>query len=177
MKIWIVSDTHFSHKKMLDYRPADYEQKIKQALRRNVRKEDLLIHLGDVCVGEDHPNSNWFKNALHCRTMLVIGNHDRKGFNWYMNNGWDFVANSFSLRFCGLKLLFSHIPQPYDKEVYDLNIHGHLHDMTYHNGDFVPTFFNDRQYSLVSMEFTKYQPIALETIIKKYELENRKKAL
>lgn len=175
MRIWIISDTHFSHEGILKFRPADHEKRIKENLKKMIRPEDLLIHLGDVSLGDDHPNHNWFKRSLHCRTMLVIGNHDHHSANWFMNNGWDFACHSFTLRFGGLKLLFSHIPQDYNKEMYDLNIHGHLHDNTHRLGDFEPTFFNDRQYSLISMEFSKYQPILLDTILKSYERQRSKK--
>lgn len=175
MRIWITSDTHFSHRGALKWRPADYEKRIKEHLRRNVKPEDLLIHLGDVSLGEEHPNHNWFKKALHCRTVLVIGNHDHKGFNWYMSNGWDFACATFSLKFCGLKLLFSHIPQDFDSNLYDLNIHGHLHESN-HRKDELPFLLNGKKYSLISLEFSNYQPILLDTIIKNYERQTIQKA-
>lgn len=175
MRIWITTDTHFSHTGALKWRPSDYEKRIKDNLRRNVRPEDLLIHLGDVSLGDEHPNHNWFKKSLHCRTVLVIGNHDHKSFNWYMNNGWDFACQTFSLKFGGFKLLFSHIPQDFDCGLYDLNIHGHLHENN-HRKDELPFLMNGRKYKLISLEFSNYQPIMLDTIIKQYERQTKQEA-
>lgn len=174
MRIWITSDTHFSHRGAFKWRPIDYEKRIKEHLRKNVKPEDLLIHLGDVSLGDEHPNHNWFKQKLRCRTVLVVGNHDHKSFNWYMNNGWDFACQTFTLKFGGLKLLFSHIPQDFDEKLYDLNIHGHLHESNHRTGE-LPFLMNKRKYSLISLEFSNYQPILLDTIIKQYEQQAIKK--
>ncbi len=100
MKIWITTDTHFNHKQLIEYgRPEDFEDKIKKGLLNNVKPEDLLIHLGDICIGNDIENSNWFKNNLSCKTYLIRGNHDNKSIKWYMENGWDAVADGWILRY------------------------------------------------------------------------------
>lgn len=167
MKIWLTTDTHFSHERIKQMgRPSDYEDKIKKNLKRLVSKYDLLIHLGDVCLGKDKANNNWFKKNLRCRTLLIIGNHDHKGVGWYLDNGWDFVCDSFSLKYYGKKIVFSHIPMMYDNTRFDLNVHGHLHENR-HRGDCKAFNFKERDYSLVSLEFSDYQPILLETLIKK----------
>jgi calcineurin-like phosphoesterase family protein len=168
MRIWITSDTHFSHKGALKWRPRDFEKQIKEHLKKNIKSEDLLIHLGDVSLGDEHPNHHWFKQKLHCRTVLVIGNHDKRTVNWYMNNGWDFACATFSMKFQGLNILFSHIPQDFDKNFYDLNIHGHLHENN-HRKQELDFNVDDKSFFLISLEFSKYQPIMLDEIIKQYE--------
>ena len=52
--IFITTDTHFNHKRILElcYRPKDYEEKLKKAFSA-LSKPDLLIHLGDICMGND----------------------------------------------------------------------------------------------------------------------------
>lgn len=175
MRIWITSDTHFAHIAALRWRPSDYEKRIKRHLMNSVKEGDMLIHLGDVSLGKDIINHNWFREALKCRTILVIGNHDSRSSGWYMRNGWDFACQTFSLKYGGLRLLFSHIPQMYDLELYDLNVHGHLHENR-HRGDITPFLFHDRKYSLISLEFSDYKPTTLDTIIKTYERQNSQKA-
>ena len=45
--IWIITDTHFRHHRMLElcHRPEDYNEKIIQHWRENVQPDDLVIHL------------------------------------------------------------------------------------------------------------------------------------
>ena len=128
MKIWITTDTHFGHTALIEYgRIPDFESKIKKNLKNLVKPEDLLIHLGDVCIGNDVENSNWFKRELGCKTYLIRGNHDRKSFNWYFNNGWDVVCDRLDFEMFGKKMCFSHLPVAWDG-YFDINYHGHFHD-------------------------------------------------
>lgn len=162
MRIFCVSDTHFSHAKIIEYgRPPDYEEKIKKNLKLMIRPEDLLLHLGDISLGNDKENSNWFKRVLKCRTILVKGNHDNKSYSWYLDNGWDFVCREFAGKYFGKKVIFSHVPFLYDTERYEVNIHGHLHAGIHHE-DFDKT---GRDFRLVSMELSNYLPVLLNKIL------------
>lgn len=162
MNIWVTTDTHFNHKALIEYgRPADFEEKIKKHLKFSVRKEDLLIHLGDVCIGNDLENNNWFKKELGCKTYLIRGNHDNKSINWYFNNGWDVVADRLDIEMFGKKMCFTHIPVAWDG-YYDINYHGHFHDTDHRRNE--PDFnkilcgYN----KLISLENTNYQPFKLQ---------------
>jgi calcineurin-like phosphoesterase family protein len=171
VKIWITTDTHFSHEKLIEFgRPEDFECRIKNGLRRNVKPEDLLIHLGDICVGDDEENSRWFKEELGCRTILVKGNHDRKTNNWYMHNGWDMVVDRMQFELYGKKIAFTHIPLKWDGS-FDINIHGHMHDFTGHHPNIVTRAFN----KLVSLEWRDYQPTLLKTLIEEANDANSNK--
>ena len=78
MKIYIIADTHFNHPAMVGLcnRPADYENKIWHGLR-SLSHDSLLIHLGDICIGDD-AQWNEIIASLDCRCkILVRGNHDR----------------------------------------------------------------------------------------------------
>jgi calcineurin-like phosphoesterase family protein len=161
--LFLVSDTHFGHQRELDFgRPKGYEDRILKAVR-NLPPNSLLIHLGDICFGAD---AYWHDiiEALNCQKILVRGNHDHKSNNWYLTHGWDFVCNEFSGDYFGEKILFSHIPQLYDQKKYSVNVHGHLHDNR-HRGSTEEFVFKGRSYRLVSMEFLKYQPVKLETLL------------
>ena len=55
-RIFILTDSHFGHSKLSKYwkyRPEGFEDKILDNLDRMVGKDDLLIHLGDICIGDD----------------------------------------------------------------------------------------------------------------------------
>ncbi len=44
-KIWLISDTHFGHRKMITYgRPEDFESQIINNINRYVGENDILIH-------------------------------------------------------------------------------------------------------------------------------------
>jgi calcineurin-like phosphoesterase family protein len=98
------------------------------------------------------------------KKWLVKGNHDEKTNHWYLNHGWDFVCDHFSDVYFGKRILFSHEPQAYDINLYDVNIHGHLHDNSRHGRpeDFC---INGRICKLVAIEYTNYQPVTLESSI------------
>ena len=133
MKIFLCSDTHFGHTKLIEYchRPIDFGTKILKALEV-IGKNDMLIHLGDFCIGNDKDwHKDFFKVLKTQRVILVRGNHDNKSDSWYYDNGWDFVCKTFTAKHFGKKILFSHIPQRrITHGNYDINIHGH-----YHNAD------------------------------------------
>lgn len=167
MNIFLISDTHFGHSKMLEYeaRPFDFEEKILDNLKV-IKDEDILVHLGDVCIGRDaYWNEMMFSEIPMSRCILVRGNHDGKSFNWYYDHGWNFVCDSFTMDIYGKKILFSHIPQ-LDGD-YDINIHGHCHSKK-RTEEFEPTM-HKKQY-LVSLENLNYKPIRLDTFLKSNKL-------
>lgn len=161
MNIWITTDTHFSHKQLVEYgRPADFEEKIKKGLIRNVKKDDLLIHLGDVCIGNDIENNNWFKKELGCRTYLVRGNHDNKSISWYIKNGWDVVADRLDITMFGKRMCFTHMPVAWDG-YFNVNYHGHFHDTDRRRNDAEFSKIMSGYNKLISLEASNYQPIKL----------------
>lgn len=99
-----------------------------------LKKKDCLIHIGDVCIGKDTEMHKKYIEPLICRKILVLGNHDRKSWSWYMEHGWDFVCDVFRLTYGGKVILFSHKPAYWDGE-WEVNIHGHLHNITGHRKD------------------------------------------
>ena len=112
--IYIISDTHFDDSDC-EYMDADWitpEEHIKN-IKKYVRKNDTLIHLGDV------GNVDWIRQ-LDCYKVLIMGNHDT-GITKYENifnevyNGALFISD---------KILLSH--EPLHGE-YWFNIHGHDH--------------------------------------------------
>ncbi len=162
MNIYLITDTHFNHKKILEYedRPIDYEEKIFKGLKR-IPKNAMLIHLGDVSLGNDAKMMEKYIAPLQCKKILVLGNHDKKSIDWYLERGFDAVCYRMILKAFGYEILFSHIPRP--DNGYDLNIHGHCHSKE-RKIEFEPTM-NDKQL-LLAIENTNYLPVKLETFIK-----------
>lgn len=166
MKYYIISDTHFGHKKIIEYgRPENYEALLWRELKI-VQKDDILICLGDVCFGNDAEIHEKINTLIDGKKILVKGNHDNKSTKWYMDHGWNFVCDGFRLKYCGKKLYFSHKPIHYN-DFYDMNIHGHFH--TIERPDRLLEFkdyYDFNYHKLVSMEYSNYKPLVLDDIIK-----------
>src|SRR3990167_9246166 len=133
MKIWLIGDTHFNHKKLLQYenRPKDFNRIIIQNWNKVVSTDDIVIHLGDVILGQDSTLKEILGNCLG-RKILTRGNHDHHSMQWYMQRGFDFACDYFVYK----NIAFSHAPltplpfrtsdENYNKQV-SLNIHAHFH--------------------------------------------------
>ncbi len=161
MKAYIISDTHFNHEAIIKYckRPDNHEAMMSTGMAQ-IQASDLLIHLGDVCIGNDavvHSNIG----TLECRKVLVMGNHDSKSWSWYMEHGWDFVCDSFKLKYCGKNICFSHKPQPWDGD-WEINVHGHLHNLGHRDKEFKEL---KKWHRLYAPELMGYRPIELSKFI------------
>lgn len=165
MKTWIISDTHFGHDalvKKYQVRPANYQDLIVKSWRAMVSQEDLIIHLGDLIVGNE---ASWIPvlSELPGRKILVAGNHDKRTYSWYMKNGFDFCCSGFVLSKYGLEIYFSHVPIQEGK--FDLNVHGHLHNGRHH------TIATDSRHFLVALEELGYHPLTLKYIVEQWRLK------
>jgi len=159
MNYWIITDTHFGHKRMHKYcqRPHDFEERIFKSLSQAVRPDDVLIHLGDFCIGKDEHWHQKFMLICAGKKWLVRGNHDRKSNTWYHRNGWDFVADKVQLNIFGKIIILSH--KPIDDDGDYTNVHGHHHNTGHHLED-----STDDRHKLVFIEH-EYSPINLRRII------------
>lgn len=128
MKYRITSDPHFHHELMLKlWRPKNYEDKIFKNLQ-SIPKEDTLICLWDVCLGNEEEIHNKYIVPLKCKKVLVLGNHDHKSYTWYYQHWRDFVCETFELRMYWYRLVFTHKPileELLSKDI--INVHGHIH--------------------------------------------------
>ena len=162
MNYWLLADTHFGHRNMqrLCGRPIDFERKIMESLLRYIKSGDLLIHLGDFCFGDDqlwHQKFMALCDSYSCRRWLIKGDHDEKSYAWYLEHGWDCVAEQLVLQVFGKKIVFSHEPVS-EQSYFDLNIHGHFHN----NQN--PLEATLERYRLVHMEH-HYAPVSLKKIV------------
>ena len=126
----IITDTHFGQAsyESIRIRPNDFEEKIIYYWKKLVAPTDTVIHLGDL--GFEN-NSAGFREimALPGKKILLRGNHDKQSQEYYMSKGIDFCCDELVLSIAGIKILFTHRPR-YDHS-YDINIHGHQHNIYY----------------------------------------------
>jgi len=173
-RTFIITDTHFDDALRGELgkvcgRPDDNSQQTYEHLS-NLLKGDLLIHLGDITLGDSRDVHEKYIRPLSCKKVLVRGNHDGKSNSWYLEHGWDFVCDSFINRYLGMRVLFSHIPSKIPADIH-LNIHGHFHNIP------VPMI---RQYDREALERTTmrhlclsledmgYKPWLLDDVLKSY---------
>jgi len=172
---WITTDTHLGHKEMIQYcgRPEDFEQKIFKNMQKCMNPDDIMIHLGDVCMkNESFWHEKLIRHAPRTR-WLVRGNHDSKSYVWYTRNGWSFAGETFSLIYRNKHILFSH--KPYPIKDFDLNIYGHFHNNPVKKWEpHLKAILTNKHYLLV-IEDTHYSPMSLNQIITEYQkkLSNR----
>jgi len=161
---WIVSDTHFNHLRLEEWggRSGDWQERLWKGLL-SIPEGDVLIHLGDVCIGNDEEIHKKIA-VLPCKKILVRGNHDKKSLNWYMKHGWDFVCDSFELVYHGHYLYFSHTPsRPMGH--FTFNLHGHTHGNLHRSEESIE-FYSNEYHKDFSPELVGYTPIRLDTFVK-----------
>ena len=160
MTIWIIADTHFNHKNLVEWgiRPLGYEYLIHMELKK-IQPTDTLIHLGDIDMGSTKSVHEREFMPLECYTILVLGNHDNKSDGWYKRHGWNFVCTSFTNTYFGKKVKFSHHPTVWDGS-FDVNIHGHLHDLGHREDS------RNIMNELISLELNNYKLVNLDSLIK-----------
>jgi calcineurin-like phosphoesterase family protein len=179
-RIWLITDTHLGHDAMVQYcgRPKDHSEIILDNISKLIREGDILIHLGDFCIGKDSEwHEKFFSHLKGVKTILVRGNHDGKSNQWYLEHGWGFVCESFTDTYFGNKVTFSHIPI---LGVKNLNIHGHFHNTLHrllrkefvvegekerNDKDFDLDKYDIGIYKLLAIENTDLKPVLLEEFL------------
>jgi len=85
MNYYITSDTHFNHDHLIDLsdRKPGFEKRIVNGFKI-LQAGDVLLHLGDICIGGDREVGKIFKGLQQrgIKTILVRGNHDHKSYSW-----------------------------------------------------------------------------------------------
>lgn len=144
-------------------RPEGFEQIILDELRKVLLPTDILIHLGDVCIGND---AEWHRKLIELpgKKWLIKGNHDHKSNSWYLRQGWDFVGDAFRDTYFGKNILFSHVPHYWDGW-HDLNIHGHFHNTDHRRTEPELQERKNGYQKLLALEYTDLKPVLLKNFI------------
>lgn len=167
MEIWLISDTHFWHENILNFKEPNGDlirsfnsvQDMNEVMIRNwnsvVKPDDKIYHLGDVGFSNFVRLKEIF-DRLNGNKILIKGNHDRLKLSQYAQIFKDVRAYHILDKF-----LLAHIPiHPLSLERWKGQIHGHLHTRV------IP----DSRYFNVSVERIKYTPINFNEIKKYYEI-------
>lgn len=179
--IWVISDTHFGHRNILNFTDEKGElirgkvfksiEEHDEALVKNwndlVSPQDHVYHLGDVVLAR--------RNMEICRRLnghkrLVRGNHDIFSTKEYIDVGFEEI---YGVRVWPKhNIIMSHIPLHRDSLTGRswLNIHGHLHqgvvkmEIEVDTGIGMMTDYGpDPLYRCVSVEHTDYKPVLIMT--------------
>jgi len=158
--IYVISDTHFNHSNILTFknqngqliRPEfDTIEQMNECIADNwadtVKDGDIVYHLGDVFMTGD-PN---FINKLPGRKRLILGNHD--DLKKIIKLGCFSKIQLFRV-FREFNIILSHVPMDTNSRKNCLNVHGHIHERS----------MNDNNYVNVCVERTKYKPVDLESL-------------
>lgn len=165
--IYLISDTHFNHKNIIDYenRPFAGVDVMNDALIKNwnsiVQPRDTVIHLGDVGLG-NVSDLKWIIPSLNGTKILIKGNHDSKSRQFFLDCGFQMVCNTYMIEHNGKTIFFSHRPdsRPGSGEKYDLHFYGHVHSKGYH--DNYPTIA--RNGACLCVERWDYKPVELDKV-------------
>jgi calcineurin-like phosphoesterase family protein len=170
MRFWVISDTHLGHdaptSPMITKcgRPSDFSIRICNNLAEMMLEDDILIHLGDFCFGNDEMHHDGL-NVIPGTKWLVRGNHDRKQNSWYLTHGWSMVCDTFEMTRYGKKLIFSHKPLIIEPNV--INIHGHFHNNDHRSCEPGLTDILTPNHVLLVLEDNDYRPWRLDKLIRR----------
>lgn len=161
MKTFLISDTHFGHANMLNFKDSsgfnlrvfDDVDHMNETMvynwNKTVSQEDKVYHLGDVGF-KSFSALKSIMDRLNGKKILIKGNHDNLKLSQYAQMFSDVRAYHV---LDGMVL--SHIPiHPDSLNRWKANIHGHLHN----------NVLEDIRYFNVSVERINYTPIDFEKI-------------
>ena len=162
MKIYFISDTHFSHQNIIEYcnRPFNNIDEMNEHMiykwNSVISKDDIVYHLGDFMLDKKDNLANIF-NKLNGKIYLIKGNHDRKSTKYYEEIGFKVLATKTKLE--KFKFILSHRPLS-DAEIPNgyINIHGHIHNKE------LDTMFDKEKHKCVSVELINYTPIEINKL-------------
>jgi calcineurin-like phosphoesterase family protein len=177
MTIWITSDTHFGHARMVtDFKLADgsparnfesveeMDETMIERWNEVVRPQDKIYHLGDVAMRQQ--DIDRVMPRLNGHKRLVRGNHDIFRTKLYAR----YFEEIMGMRVLN-HLIFTHVPiAPWSQGSQHANVHGHVHQNLPRLYE-VPRGLKDPEgggppavYVNVCTEMTDYRPVTLEEI-------------
>jgi len=154
---WLLADSHFNHDRMRTHcdRPENFTELIIKRCQEVIQPEDLVIHLGDVAIGNRRKVKD-IMAELPGTWVLVRGNHDMMhGNDWWMHNGFAFSCDAMVYRNAWL----THKPSDDLPAGCTVNIHGHLHNWGFKG------FFAKPHQLLFAVEYTGYRPVAFDKFV------------
>ena len=162
MSLFITSDFHFGHKKILETERfarfkiiEDHDEfivKFFEDICRKMKQEDSFWFLGDFGRPSEEHIKRMKRAAFETygKCLAILGNHDKEEEQELMDQIFDHVYDV--PQFVNRRLVLSHEPFPQMAPV--LNISGHLHGST----------LDLTNYLCASIHVANYQPITSQRI-------------
>jgi calcineurin-like phosphoesterase family protein len=132
--------------------------------RKRIKKNDTVLHLGDLMMGGDD-YFDYFKNnvapMLTGNKYIILGNHDKRKYD-YQSIGFT-VIKPFAMEYRNHKISFDHYPKLFNiGQEKMLHVHGHIHNHAYSRGE-------DRRWGNinVSVEAIDYKPRSVARLLNK----------
>lgn len=129
MNIWITADTHFNHKRILEYcsRPFASIEEMDEALidRWNmvVKPNHIVYHLGDFTLDK---RAEKYLDRLNGKILFVPGSHDywlkKIDLDKYKGK-LEILPTIYSTKICGERIVMCHYPLA----SWEASFHGSLH--------------------------------------------------
>lgn len=159
-KIFVISDTHFNHRNIIDYcdRPYNSINEMNKDIIKKwnsvVKPNDIVLHIGDFGFGNRNELQSII-NQLNGEKYLILGNHDyRLGKNFFEKIGFKKVYKEYVLA----NIVFSHYPKEVKKG--QINIYGHIHNSK------PEEWYDDKNHFCACVEMINYTPIGLSEILR-----------
>lgn len=161
MKTFFISDTHFNHKRMVEWRHMNSVEEMNELIISNwnsvVQPDDFVYHLGDVDVGNIKDYKNNIAPRLNGNILYIKGNHDSRK---------NLTRNTHLIMdVSGYEIELVHNPSA-RTGCTDYVIHGHIHN----NEDSHPEMVTETRkthvrFFNVNLEFHDYKPVELQYIL------------
>lgn len=171
--IFVISDTHFSHKNILSFRDTsgnlirpgftdvqDMDEKIIMNWNNTVKPNDIVYHLGDVAFALHTKTLDRIMPRLMGRKRLILGNHDYDAKDYIPYFEKVMSWRQFGTDMFKYPVILTHFPLHESAFAYreggnGINIHGHIHEKD------APS----KNHRNVSVEKINYTPVAIEDIL------------
>lgn len=134
MNIWLTADTHLGHANIIRYcgRPfssvEEMDEHLIQEWNANVKREDVVYHLGDFCFKGDPRR---YLQRLNGSIHLILGNHDNEKKLRPLVGDTNLMAVdvNYMLKINGQKIFMSHYPHRSWPDAFHGAFHafGHVH--------------------------------------------------
>lgn len=166
MNYWFTSDTHFCHKKVIEYsnRPFETVEEMDEALilmwNSVVRPNDTVWHLGDFAFAKKDKIIE-IAHRLNGHKNLILGNHDRELKKYrYIEGAFESIQNYKELNINNEHIVMSHYAmRVWNKSHYgSMMLYGHSHGTSKPWGRSVDIGVDSKEISL------DYRPYHLKEI-------------
>ena len=166
MRRFIIADTHFGHKNIIDYEGRPFrdargmDNRLIELWNSTVSNEDLVYVLGDFTLSRNKAIIANLLSKLNGRKVLIMGNHDTRKPKDYIECGFEVATRKPMMVEPGVILMHEPFEEKFLIAKNYLYFFGHVH--AHHS------LMDDYKNCMcVSVERIDYCPIDLDKYIRK----------